>query len=149
FGAPSRAYNRGPRSELRRESTMSSSSRNGSMAGPIAIAAILTLAVTLLRLYGELQGWSPVFFNRDAGGPLSIVGIAWLVPLFGIWFSMRLCDQGRGPKSKALALTVSIVALIILGAGMAFVGGPDNPRPAFQRIAVLNVAAVVAGTLAF
>ncbi len=34
----------------------------------ILVPAIITLAVTLLRLTGELQGWSPKLFNADPGG---------------------------------------------------------------------------------
>ena len=30
----------------------------------ILVPAVITLAVTLLRLVGELQGWSPILFNR-------------------------------------------------------------------------------------
>ena len=31
----------------------------------ILVPAVITLVVTLLRLVGELQGWSPTLFNRD------------------------------------------------------------------------------------
>ena len=58
----------------------------------ILVPAVITLAVTLLRLVGELQGWSPILFNRwtlvmfnrgeEARSP-SLVGIVWLVPVFG------------------------------------------------------------------
>ena len=30
--------------------------------------AVITFAVTLLRLVGELQGWSPALFSKQAGG---------------------------------------------------------------------------------
>jgi hypothetical protein len=30
----------------------------------ILVPSVITLAVTLLRLVGELQGWSPTLFNR-------------------------------------------------------------------------------------
>jgi len=30
----------------------------------ILVPAVITLAVTLLRLVGGLQGWSPILFNR-------------------------------------------------------------------------------------
>ena len=50
----------------------------------ILVPAVITLAVTLLRLVGELQGWSPTLFNRgDKPFSPSLVGIAWLVPVFG------------------------------------------------------------------
>ncbi len=50
----------------------------------ILVPAVITLAVTLLRLVGELQQWSSALFNRSAGGGGAIVGIVWLVPVFGI-----------------------------------------------------------------
>ena len=32
--------------------------------GRILVPALITLAVTILRLVGELQGWSPALFSR-------------------------------------------------------------------------------------
>ena len=58
----------------------------------ILVAAVITLAVTLLRLVGELQQWSSALFNREPGGGGAIVGIVWLVPVFGIYFRA----QARG-----------------------------------------------------
>jgi CHASE2 domain-containing sensor protein len=33
----------------------------------ILVPAVITLAVTLLRLVGELQNWSPTLFSREPG----------------------------------------------------------------------------------
>jgi hypothetical protein len=38
--------------------------------------ALIALAITLLRLAGELQGWSSVLFNPAAGGGGALVGIS-------------------------------------------------------------------------
>jgi hypothetical protein len=38
-------------------------------------SALVTLAVTLLRLVGELRGWNPEYFSRVAKGGLAVVGI--------------------------------------------------------------------------
>ena len=51
----------------------------------ILVPALITLAVTLLRLTGELMHWSKALFNPAAGGGGALVGIAWLVPVFGIY----------------------------------------------------------------
>jgi len=59
--------------------------------------AALTLAVTLLRLVGELRGWSPSYFSRAPGGGLAIVAIAWLVPFVGAWMGYRLARAGVRP----------------------------------------------------
>ena len=47
----------------------------------ILVPAVITLAVTLLRLVGQLQGWSPTLFNRECGFCGALVGIVWLVPV--------------------------------------------------------------------
>ena len=98
------------------------------MPGPIAalsirrlivVPAVITLAVTLLRLIGELQRWSPKFFSREAGGALAIVGIVWLVPIFGIYFAIRLSQAGQGPKSRGRAIGFAVAALLT-GAVLVF-----------------------------
>jgi hypothetical protein len=80
----------------------------------ILVPAVITLAVTLLRLIGELQGWSPALFNRNAGGGGALVGIAWLVPVFGTWFGWKLGKAGAFPGSLGRALGLVILALAIL-----------------------------------
>src|SRR4029453_15167639 len=52
--------------------------------------AVVPLAVTLLRLPGDLRGWNPEYFSRLPGGGLAIVGITWLVPLVGAYFGWQL-----------------------------------------------------------
>ena len=49
----------------------------------IFVPAILSLAVTLLRLVGELEHWSKTLFNPEVGGLGALVGITWLAPIFG------------------------------------------------------------------
>ena len=48
----------------------------------IRIPAMITLVVTVLRLLGELQHWSPFWFNSQPGGGGALIGIVWLVPIF-------------------------------------------------------------------
>jgi len=75
-------------------------SQNASRIGQlILVPAVITLAVTLLRLVGELQGWSPTLFNRDCGFCGALVGIWLLVPVFGAWFGWKLNRAGSGPVS--------------------------------------------------
>lgn len=77
----------------------------------------ITLAVTLLRLCGELQGWSLRWFGTAAGGGGAIVGISWLVPVFGFWFGRRLVAQGRRPASlpRAFVRFAGGIGLVITG----------------------------------
>src|ERR687884_631111 len=83
----------------------------------IVVPAIITLAVTLLRLVGELQHWSTKLFNPAPGGPGALVGISWLPLIFGIYFAMKLIQEGEGPASAGRALLY-----VLLGAGIG-IGG--------------------------
>ncbi|HET8645266.1 MAG TPA: hypothetical protein VFO85_07240 [Vicinamibacteria bacterium] len=74
------------------------------MARLILVPALVTLAVTLLRLTGELLHWNASLFNREAGGGGALIGIVWLIPLFGIWFALKLDRAGAGPERVARAL---------------------------------------------
>jgi hypothetical protein len=80
--------------------------------------AVITLAVTLLRLTGELLHWSPTLFNPAAGGGGSLIGISWLPPVFGIWFAIQLVRMGRGPASGKNAV---LRAFLGLAATAAFI----------------------------
>src|SRR5436190_411073 len=73
------------------------SSRRLSIGRLIFIPSVITLAVTLLRLIGELQHWSPILFNPTAGGGGAIMGITWLVLIFGVYFALKLSVAGEGP----------------------------------------------------
>src|SRR6185369_5136347 len=85
-----------------------------SIAKLIFIPAIITLAVTLLRLVGELQHWPRALFNPDAGGPGALIGISWLPLVFGIYFALKLTAAGDGPTSPLRAF-LHVVAGIIVG----------------------------------
>lgn len=82
----------------------------------VLVPAVVTLLVTLLRLFGELQGWDARLFNKEAGGPGALVGIAWLVLLFGFWFGWRLRRDGAQVK-------VGRALLLYVLAGGVFAGG--------------------------
>jgi hypothetical protein len=89
-----------------------SASRIGKL---ILVPAVITLAVTLLRLVGELQGWSPALFNRgDRAWSPSLVGIVWLVPVFGAWFGWKLTRAGSGPRSLGRAFGLTLASLAVL-----------------------------------
>jgi hypothetical protein len=80
--------------------------------------ALLTLGVTLLRLWGELRGWSPRYFSRLPGGGLAIVGISWLPPLVGLYLGWRLGRAGvRSPSLVRVALWPVLALAAGLGAG--------------------------------
>ncbi|HVR72075.1 MAG TPA: hypothetical protein VMT87_14625 [Vicinamibacteria bacterium] len=95
----------------------------------VLVPALITLAVTLLRLTGELLRWSPSLFGREAGGGASIVGIVWLIFVFGIYFALRLARAGEEPAGLGRALGWPALAFILNSA--VFVGAvsllPSNP----------------------
>jgi hypothetical protein len=88
------------------------------IARMILIPSLITLAVTLLRLAGELQHWSTVLFNPEAGGIGSLIGITWLVPVFGIYFALKLSNSGAAPERPGRS-----VLRAIAGIGVIVVGG--------------------------
>jgi hypothetical protein len=81
--------------------------------------AVITFAITVIRLTGELLNWSPALFNRAPGGGGALVGISWLPPVFGIVFAIQLVRMGHGPASGGRAIGR---ALLGVGTTMAIVG---------------------------
>lgn len=84
----------------------------------IFVPALISLAVTILRLVGELQHWSSQWFSTETGsiipGGISwLVGITWMAPLFGIYFALRLVPE-RGPSNAARAVGCSVAGLLVL-----------------------------------
>ncbi len=56
----------------------------------IFIPALITLAITLLRLGAEFMDLPPWLANKSAGGMGALIGISWLPPIFGIYFARKL-----------------------------------------------------------
>jgi hypothetical protein len=83
----------------------------------ILAPSLITLGVTILRVVGELQNWSPVLFGKAAGGGGAIVGIAWLPIFFGIYFALKLVGAGTGPAGLGRTFGFWAVGLILLVAG--------------------------------
>ncbi|MEM7203876.1 MAG: hypothetical protein AAF628_26670 [Planctomycetota bacterium] len=84
----------------------------------VLVPAILTLVVTVVRVVGEIQGWSPQLFGGE-GNPRAIVGISWLVFVFGAYFGWRLQRTGGGPdKLGRAAITYIIGVAVVVGGGL-------------------------------
>ncbi len=77
----------------------------------ILVPALVTLAVTVMRLAGELMNASPALFSRAVGGGAALVGIIWLVPVFGVYFAQRL---GREVSSAPVGRAAGFAALGLL-----------------------------------
>ena len=114
----------------------------------ILVPAIITFAVTLLRLVGELMHWSPRLFNPAPGGGGAIIGIAWLVPIFGIYFAMKLAQAGELPASNAEAVLYALGGGLLMPvagfvASKLGVGGQG-----FAMFAILIVASIAGAIIA-
>ncbi len=77
---------------------------------------LVSLAITLVRLAGELRGWSPEYWSRLPGGGLSPLGITWLIPLVGFHLGWRLRKAGQRPSSLVLAAVLPLL-VFVLGSG--------------------------------
>ena len=110
--------------------------------------AVLTLAVTLLRLVGELRGWSPQYFSRLPGGGLSPLGITWLAPLVGFYFGWRLARGGVRSPSPALALGIPFAALLA-GPLLAVIAGRLLKTSWSSNLALWAVVSVLVAAAAF
>jgi hypothetical protein len=120
-------------------------SRAGSIS-LIAIPAVITLAITVLRLIGEMQGWSKAWFNPAAGGGGAVIGIVWLVPIFGIYFAIKLSNAGEGIARPGRAALFALLGLLIVVVGFAAAFLVSKPGLLGAQLA-LGVAAVVATVL--
>jgi len=107
----------------------------------ILVPSVITLAITVLRLVGELQNWSSSLFSKAPGGGQSLIGISWLIFVFGAWFGWRLTKAGQGVPNP---LKVSGFALLVgLGVSLASFGVAQFAGPN-GFFAVLIVGSIVA-----
>ena len=119
----------------------------------ILVPAVITFAVTLLRLVGELSGWSPALFNREAGGGGALVGISWLVPVFGAWFGWKLARSGAGPGKVGRALGIAVLAFALMPVigflAVKVVGLSTESFTAFGVFVVISIVGIVIGLRAW
>lgn len=85
----------------------------------IAVPALITLGVTILRLTGELEHWPAPWFSSAAGGGAALVGITWLPIIFGPYFAVKLARSDNGPASMRKAGGFWALGLIVFIAGAA------------------------------
>jgi len=108
-------------------------------------AAVLTFLVTLLRLFGERQGWSEVLFSRAPGGLGALVGIVWLVPLFGLFFGWKLAQLEYRPPPAGRAARLCLLAIaVVVVAGLAAYALGLGP---VAEVLVVSVAGAIAAVI--
>jgi hypothetical protein len=108
----------------------------------ILVPALITLGVTILRLIGELSDWSALLFNPDPGGGGAIIGIAWLVPVFGIYFSYRLNQQGSRPDKPLKSIGLVLLALLLM-IGLGFVNLAIFELGSVPGLIVFSIACLI------
>lgn len=123
---------------------MSENTGSISISRLIFVPAVITLAITILRLVGELEHWSKLLFNPGAGGGGAIIGITWLPIIFGPYFAVKLAAAGEGPSGPGKVIGYSVLGLIIAFGGtfLAFA-----PKPAFPGKQLLGLLLMAAGAL--
>jgi magnesium-transporting ATPase (P-type) len=110
--------------------------------GLILVPSLITLAVTLLRLIGELQDWSPALFDKSAGGGGALMGISWLIIVFGFYFGWRLARMGHAPASAGKAAGLAL--LVVLGVGVvSFLAGRFGQNAFFGAFTLGSIVAVL------
>ena len=112
----------------------------------VAIAGAITLVVTLLRYWGELQLWNETWFSRAPGGNMAPFGIAWLVIPFGFWFGRSLARGGHVPARAGRAALLCVIAFALtIGLFVALSKAMPYSR---TRVTLLSAGVVVIGLLA-
>jgi hypothetical protein len=111
-----------------------------STARLIAVPAIISICVTLLRLIGELRHWPRPLVNSDVCGK-AVLGVVWLVPIFGIYFAVRVFQVGNGPQGfvRPLLLATSALALKLAGTFLM-----ESHMPYAARISMNFVVTLIA-----
>jgi hypothetical protein len=109
----------------------------------ILIPSLITLGITILRLVGELQHWSPILFNPAAGGGGALVGITWLPLILGPYFARKLIKSGHGPGGCNRTIGYAVLGLLIFFTG-SFVGfAPILRFPGRQAVGYLLMIAAL------
>ncbi|HEV7502723.1 MAG TPA: hypothetical protein VGQ33_22050, partial [Vicinamibacteria bacterium] len=114
----------------------------------ILVPAVITLAITLLRLMGELRHWSPVLFNPAPGGGGALVGIAWLVPVFGIYFGLKLARAGLAGATGP-AIGYALLGLLIMPVGGFTAIKLGLPQQSLRTLGVFVVLSIVGAAIAY
>lgn len=98
------------------ETIMRLAVKTPSIARLIAVPAVISIAVTALRLAGELLHWPKPLVNSEVCGK-AILGVIWLVPIFGIYFAVKLFYVGDAPRRFALPMVLAFSGLALKLAG--------------------------------
>lgn len=100
--------------------------RSPSVGSLIAIPALITLGITILRLVGELQHWPKPWFSTAPGGGGALIGISWLPIIFGPYFAGKLARAGDRPSSAGKSIGFAFLGLAVLFLAMYWVQSAEQ-----------------------
>jgi hypothetical protein len=123
---------------------MTEESQRVSVGRLILWPAVITLAITVLRLVGELQHWSPKLFNPEPGGGGALIGISWLPFVFGVYFALKLCAAGDAPASTGRAILMPLLGVAVVIAASVAAEFLISKTPTVGYVVAVDVAALVA-----
>ena len=103
----------------------------------ILVPSVITLLITVLRITGELRHWSPTFFNSSPGGGGALVGITWLVLVFGVYFALKLASDGNGPTGVGRSIGMAVLGLVVMAFGGFITAAPQVNIPGKLFIGLL------------
>ena len=106
----------------------------------------MTLALTVLRLVGELEHGSPSWFSTAPGGPGPLaVLMALLAPSFGVYFALNLARSGCGPSGAKQAIELAFLGLtlLVLGFSISFLFDTQFTGKLLSGYVVMAFAAVL------
>ncbi len=115
----------------------------------IAVPALITLVITIIRLVGELQHWGKPWVGNEAGGGMALIGISWLPVIFGPYFAWKLAAAGDGPDSRGKAIGFAFFgAAVFVGSGFGIALTLRGGKPTYFTIVpflLMLVAALIPG----
>lgn len=95
----------------------------------LLVPALITLAVTQLRLTGDLLGISG----------FESYGIGWLIPIFGAYFALQLAKMGANSPSPASLFKRSLAPIALFGTGLVLFHPTSGGMAAVSVVAIILV----------
>lgn len=126
-------------------------SKNNAVSVPVwnwvFVPFLITLAVTVIRLLGELNQWSRFWFNPEPGGGGAPIGIVWLVPVFGLYFGWKLAKSKQPPASVWKTVLWAIAGFAVIALTGMIASGLKLSLVATELL--IAIASIVGGYLAY
>ncbi len=124
-----------------------SESKGPSVLQLVLLPAVITTLVSLARLYAEVEG----NVATTSGGGGILLGITWLVPVFGAWFGLRLARGGSKPRLRPAALWFAAALLASVGTvayGFSGLDRGDVSEAGYQALRSAVITATIVSVLA-